>query len=469
MNAQQILRILLARWWVVVLVSGVMVAATAVVTALLPRQYMASTTMVIEPRGTDVLGAANVGAQMAAQTYMATQIDVLQSERVAREVVRSLGIERSPAAQEQWREATNGMGSFEGYFGSLLTKNLDVKPARESSVVTLSFTGTDPQFSAQVADAFAKAYIATNLELRNQPSKLYATWFDEQLKSLRADAEQAQAKVSAYQQRNGIVASDERLDIEGARLAELSQQLSIALSQAVDARTRSQVSAPNVRSLPEVGSTPVVQGIRSDLLHAETRLQQASEHMGPAHPTRERLEAEVSGMRERLDAELRNANGSVAAVSSGQNMRVTELRKVVQSQKQRVLEIKAQRDEMHTLMREAENAQRVFEVALQRLAQNRLESQNTQANAYILNAAAVPGTPSSPKVRRNLLLSAVVGLLLGLAAALLVELADRRIRSAQDLEAGVKLLVFGSLPRTRPARASKALGWAESTTSAQGA
>lgn len=462
----QLLRIVVARWWVIVLVCGAMIGATAAVMQLLPRQYTATTTMVIDSRPTDVLGAANSLAPVVAQSYLATQIDILQSERVAHAVVRALGIDRNPVARQQWMADTNGVGTIEAYFAGRLTRNLDVRPSRDSSVVSLSFTGTDPQFAAQVANAFASSYIAVNLELRNQPSKLYANWFDDQLKGLRADAEQAQARVSAFQQRNGIVASDERLDVENARLTELSQQLSIAQSQAVDARSRSLGSAASVRSLPEVSSTPVLQTLRSDLLRAEARLQEASATMGPAHPTHERLSAEVGSLRERLDAELRNASGSVAAVSDVQRQREAELRSIVASQKEKVLRLKAQRDEMLTLVREAETAQRVFDVALQRLAQTRLDSQNTQANAYVLNAAAVPGEPSSPKVRRNLILSAVLGLLLGLAACLMVELLDRRIRSRSDLEVSLQMPVLGSLPRSLARRpAVGALPWADTVIS----
>jgi chain length determinant protein EpsF len=453
------LRVILARWWVVVLVAGVMVGATAGVTAMLPRQYTATTTMVIEPRGADALGG-NAGAQIMAQSYLATQIDVLQSERVAREVVKALGIDHNPGAVAQWREASKGAGSIESHFAGLLAKKLDVKPSRESSVVALSFTGTDPQFAAQVVDQFAKTYIATSLELRNQPSKTYAGWFDEQLKSLRADLEQAQSRVSAYQQRNGIVANDERLDVESIRLQELSQQLVLAQSQAVDSRSRSETSSASVRSVPEVGSTPVVQTLRSELLRTETRLKEAGEVYGAAHPTHERLQAELASLRERLQAELSNADSSVTTVAAVSDRREEGLRGAVATQKQRVLQIKQQRDEMSTLQREAENAQRVFDIALQRLAQTRLESQNTQSNAYILNAAAVPGEPSSPKVQRNLTLSAVLGLLLGLAAAFLVELVDRRIRSADDLEVGLKLPMLGFVPRSLPRRAKrKSLGW----------
>jgi len=257
--------------------------------------------------------------------------------------------------------------------------------------------------------------------------------------------------------------------VESIRLQELSQQLVLAQSQSVETRSRSETSTASVGSVPEVGSTPVVQNLRSELLRAETRLQEASQVYGAAHPTLERLQGELASLRERLQTELGNANVSVATVAAVSDRREGGVRTAVAAQKQRVLQIKQQRDEMSTLQREAENAQHVFDVALQRLAQTRLESQNTQTNAYILNSAAVPGEPSSPKVQRNLMLSGVLGLLMGLAAAFLVELVDRRIRSADDLEAGLKLPMLGSVPRTAPRRRDPAsLSWRGAAAAPQG-
>jgi chain length determinant protein EpsF len=458
LTIQRLLRILLARWWVLVLVCGAMVTAAAVVGALLPRQYTATATMVIEPRATDVLGTLAPGQQGLGANHLATQIDILRSDRVATEVVRRLGIAASPAAQRQWREATGGNGTIEGYFAGIISRNLDVKPSRESSVVALSFTGGDPQFAAQAANAFAEAYVATNLALRNQPSRLYADWFDEQLKPLRAEAEAAQSRVSEFQQRNGIVAGDERFDIENARLAELSQQLSIAQSQAVDTRARLDGSSAQVSSVPEVSQTPVVQNLRADLLRAQTRLEQVAQQYGTAHPSHVVARTEVDALQERLERELGNARTTVATVADVTDRRESELRVAVMAQKTRVLQAKALRDELSTLMREAETAQRVFDVARQRQAQTRLDSQNTQSGAYVLNAATAPGEPSSPKTQRNLMLAAGLGLLLGLAAALLTEAADRRIRGAADVEAGAQVPVLGSLPRSAPSWRRRSAG-----------
>ena len=80
---------------------------------------------------------------------------------------------------------------------------------------------------------------------------------------------------------------------------------------------------------------------------------------------------------------------------------------------QRLLQAKQLRDEMGVLMREVDNAQRVYDAALQRYAQSKLESQTNQPQAYVLTSAAPPGEPSSPKTKLYLSLSAALGLLLG--------------------------------------------------------
>jgi G-rich domain on putative tyrosine kinase len=64
-------------------------------------------------------------------------------------------------------------------------------------------------------------------------------------------------------------------------------------------------------------------------------------------------------------------------------------------------------------------------------------------NVEVAQAAAVPTSPSSPKVSRNTILSGALGLLLGLGVAFLLERLDRRIRTPEDLEAIYGLPLLG--------------------------
>jgi chain length determinant protein EpsF len=448
MTAQQLLRVALARWWVMALVFAATVGATTVVSLLLPRMYSATTRVVIEPRSSELLSQNAPGlSPSVTQTLMATQLDVFTSERVAQRVIVDLGIEKSETARRQWMEATDGQGTMSQYFSAVLLKNLEVRPSRDSAVFTVNFTARDPVFAAEVANAFARAYINLNLEMRTAPAQRSAAWFDDQIKKLRENVEAAQASLSRYQQEKGIVASDERLDSENARLAELSQQLTLAQSSTFDARARAAQGGPLERSLPDVAGAPVVRELRTDIARAQARLDEASENFGPAHPTHLRLKAELDSLRERLANELDTTTGNLETASVASQQREASLSAAVTAQKARVLQSKQHRDEMAALMREADNAQRIYDAALQRMSQSRLEAASTQSNAFILSAAQPPTEPSSPKTQVYIALSVGIGLMLGLAAAAIVEVTDRRVRCEADIEGGLKVQCMGVLPR----------------------
>src|SRR5450432_1821460 len=232
----QYLRIVWARKWLILAVFVVIAASGVAITVLLPRQYTAETSLIVEMRIDPALGA--LAPALAAPSYMATQIEVLRSERVASRAVKILGVERSPTAVAQWREATKAKIPLERYFADVLERGLAVEPLRGSSVINLSFTSADPIFAQAAANAFAQAYMDVSVDLRVAPARQSASFLDEQSKTLRANLEKAQATLSKFQQSKGIVVSDERLDQENARYTALISQLAMAEAERVETSAR---------------------------------------------------------------------------------------------------------------------------------------------------------------------------------------------------------------------------------------
>src|SRR3954471_15533512 len=106
MTPKQILQVVWARKWLVLVLLVAVSAAGIVTTMLPPRQYTAQATLVVEMRIDPVLGAR--APSLAAPGYMATQIEIIRSDRVASRAVQMLGIERSDTAVKQWQKATEG-------------------------------------------------------------------------------------------------------------------------------------------------------------------------------------------------------------------------------------------------------------------------------------------------------------------------------------------------------------------------
>lgn len=454
MNLTQFLLILRARWKVVLATFLVVVLGTLSISLSLPKQYTATTTLVVDFKGMDPILGIMLPAQMM-PGYMATQMDIIQSHKVAVDVVKALRLTENPAAREQWRGETGGRGTPEDWFADVLLNKLDVKPSRESNVVEIAWTGSDPKFAAIIATAFADAYIKTNLELRVDPARQTAAFFEEQLKILRENLERAQSKLSEYQRQKGYSSADERLDVETGRLAELSAQYSLTQAQAADALVRQRQLADflargaNPDSLPDVLANPLVQNLKAQLANSEARLEQISSQLGGNHPEVKRLKADIEQQRTRLIAEVSTAGKALSNAARIAERREAGLRQAVAEQKARLMRFNQGRDEMAVLMKEVESAQRAYETASMRFTQTNLESQTSQTNISILTRAIPPLQPSSPKLVLNMLVSIFLGTMLGVGVVLFAEMIDRRVRSVTELAEAVQAPMLGVLLHDR--------------------
>lgn len=442
MNFTQFLLILYARKWVILGVLLATVAVTAAVSLLLPKEYTATATLIIDSKSKDAITGQLLPSQMF-PGYMATQIDIINSSQVAGRVVRELKLTENPATRQQFMEATQGEGTIEQWMANLLLQKISAEPSRESSIISIGFTGADPRFAAIVANAFARSYIETNLDLRVAPAKQTAAWFDQQIVQLREKVDEAQQKLTAYQREKGIVESEERLDVETRRMADLAGQMVAAQSASFDASSRTRDSA----SLPEVINNPVVQNLKAQVAQGEGQLAVLANRVGANHPDFIRLQAEVNSYKAKLANELNTATRGVGATAGAARQRFGELSGAFERQKAKVLELKQQREEATLLARDLENAQRIYDSALQRYGQSRMEAQSTQTDIAVLNPAVAPTQASKPRVMFNLLLAVFFGTLLGVSLGFMVELLDRRVRSGQDVIAALDIPVLAEVSK----------------------
>ncbi|MCV2422822.1 chain length determinant protein EpsF [Paucibacter sp. DJ2R-2] len=446
MNFTQIFSILKARWVVGALVLGATLLATLVISLILPKQYLATASVVVDVKP-DPISAMAYGS-MVSPGFIATQVDIIQSERVAQRVVRNLKLTENPQIREQWKEATGGQGSLDAWIADSFQKYMDVKPSRESNVLSISYRAPDARFAAGLANAFVQAYVETSLELRVDPAREYSNFFDMRAKEGREAVEKAQNKLSAFQSEKGITAADERLDIENTRLNELSSQLVALQALASESSSRlNQAQSGSADKMQEVFNSPVVAGLKADVSRQEARLQEFNVKLGESHPQVVELKANLNELRDRLNLEVKRISGGVSVSYNINKQREAQVRSELAAQRAKVLQMKAVRDEGAVLVRDLENAQRAYDAITARRNQSSLESQTTQSSVNVLSQAVAPVLPASPKLVLNLVLSLFVGSMLALGTVMVMEMRDRRVRSQEDVSTLLGLPVIGVLPK----------------------
>jgi chain length determinant protein EpsF len=437
----QYLRIIWARKWLVLALFVVIAAAGITTTLLLPRQYTADASLVVDIRIDPALGA--LAPALAAPSYMQTQVEILRSERVASRAVKILGVERSAAAVAQWREATQAKISLERYFAGVLQRGLYVEPGRGSSLINISFTAPDPIFAQAAANAFAQAY--QDVSVRVAPARQSASFLDEQVKTLRTNLEQAQSRLSKFQQAKGIVVTDERLDQENARYNALIAQVANAQSERVETETRQRFTGGEFS--PDVLQSGPVMGLKSQLASAETKLSEISSIVGKNHPQRLQLEAQIGELKQQLAAETRRVAGGTSTSNRGSSQKVAELQALADAQKKQLLSLRSDRDQIAVYQRDVDAAKAAYDAVAQRLGVINLEGQNSQANTRLLSPAVEPLEPSRPKVSAGIAGSLLGALAVGILAALGLEMLDRRTRMPEDLMVMPGVPVIGVLRR----------------------
>ncbi|MGV7235036.1 MAG: GNVR domain-containing protein [Nitrosomonadaceae bacterium] len=464
------------------------VVIAGIITYLSPKMYLATTSLNFEFSANPVDTRGNVLSQ---KTYIDTQIDIIESQSVAQEVVNSLTEyekarleaalgERYSAidkfiskvrssvkslfsdrkSSSSSRNSSDGTGGGEtlnirsaySALARAIGVDLIVEPMIESRIVTISYKSTDRKIAALMANRYAEAYIATSVRMITDPAQKSKVWFDEQLKSLRTRLEEAQAELTAYQQNEGIVSTEEgRLNIESAHLEDLTAQLATAQQttrNAVSEQRKLQEvidSGASLMTFRPVSDNPVVKNIKAEIRSLKGDIAEKSSSLGKNHPDMKKLNSELYSAQRRLDSEIDEIIIGIANAADLSREREQGLEEALKSQKDIVLDLKNQHDQIAVIKREVESAQATYNAALNQLNTTSMQSMIDQTNVSIIDGANIPTIHATPRVMLNLALGAFGGLLMGIGLVLFMELIIRRVHTREELIDELNIPLLGHL------------------------
>jgi succinoglycan biosynthesis transport protein ExoP len=440
MTLSQLMLLLRARHRIIARTTLILLIAAATLYLLFPPSYRATTALVLNYKAVD---PSTGSGQLA--NYVTTQMDVIRSMGVARQVVDSLRLAEQPRWQEQFAEKAKGRGDIKEWLAERMLKKLDVVPGRDSAVLKVSIKDENPQFAATAANAFARAYEDTQFQLKASPLRSAATHFSEHLAGLRENLAQAQTRLSQYRKEKGITSEQAHLDVESERLNELSRQLVLVQVQLMEERSgEEQAQGRQAAQSPQVLADPLTHTLKAQLNEAEARLAELSKRYTELHPQYQAAQAEVNRSQRALRAHVRTAAAGIENQARMLQQRASELSRAVEIQGEKVLALNQSRDELLVMNKEMEDAQRAYDAASKRMMEANIEG-FTPPEVAVLSVATPPVKPSGPGLPIWLAAAALLGMVAGAGLALLAELRDRRVRSAADLLELAGLPVLGEV------------------------
>jgi capsular exopolysaccharide synthesis family protein len=330
-------------------------------------------------------------------------------------------------------------------------EKLKVNRVRNTLLIEIRFTASDPVKAAKIANSIAEFYLADQLDIKQKASGFAATALEEKLQVLQRKVMFAEKRVAEFKAQHNIFDSEGHLLAE-KELARLMEQTVLARNQTAEARAKyeqAQLFATVGARTDDLGSVLESNSIRllkDQLAAAQRKEAELRTKYGSRHPDILKVSAEVAEAKAQLDEEIRKLVSSLKNVYEVADRREKQLNLDLAKLKDGEVESKAQSIRLGELMREAATEKQLFEALLTRFK----ETQETQGlhlpDARIVEQADVPLFPAGPKRLQIVLLSIVGGLIAGLAIALVLEFATSGVAVPEDVERSLEIAHLSSIP-----------------------
>lgn len=439
----------------------------ATLTLLMTPIYTARATLQIDRETARIIDSEDVAPRenmMAGEEFFQTQYGLLRSRSLAERVIESLGLASSNEAlealgvkpPEEGGTAATEASRRSAAVLEALQDNLSVSPVRGSRLVAVGYDNPNPVVAARVANGFAENFIQSNLDRKFESSSYAREFLEERIAQTKERLESAERQLVAYAANQQIINVGEPSEgASGGATESLTSNNLVALNQAL-ARTRAErvaaeerwrsASSANVMTLSEVLQNPTVQRLTEQRAILHTQYQQKLSIYQPDYPEMVQLRAQI----EEADSQIRTIADNIRSSIRSQYEIAANQERALQTQVTGltgdVLDLRDRSIQYNILQRELDTTRTLYEALLQRYKEVGVTGGVTANNISIVDAATPPRKPSKPNMILNMALAALLGLGLGVLAALVLEALDETLATPDDVEKKLGVAVLGVIP-----------------------
>jgi capsular exopolysaccharide synthesis family protein len=416
------------------LIAGVGAAAAVAAFAIVmlqPRTYTAASLLLITPHqelsAQDAAAAAATGAPSAVDS----EIELLRSPALMDDLAGALGM-----------QSANATSAVETNLASII----DIHRRSNTGVVEIRARASTAERAQLIANAYADVYLASQLNAHVSSDQQSNTLAWERLAELRSDAQEAEGALEAYRAEAGL---DDNATAQAA-MGDMQSQVQSAQAELADRQARQRrveelrQSGASLDTLAGVLNSAALNSLMQRSAELSRRQADLDTRYLPSHPDVQAARAEREDLDQRIQAEVRRASADLAAQATSARAHVDSMQQSMRASSGELRGTSGSSERLHQLEQEASQARQVYESFLQR--QQAAPAGPGTVDARLLSHASLPAAPSSPQLRIALAIAIAAGLLLGFGAAMMVELFDKSVKNADDLEAKVGHKAIASIP-----------------------
>jgi succinoglycan biosynthesis transport protein ExoP len=446
-------RVLRIRLPLIVLITCLVLVTTVVVTAFLPRWYLATTKVKVEkPEGEVKLFQA--AANTAYDPYfLQDQLKIMQSEKIFYPVIDRLSLNTRLAA---YVGAPGGNLTSDLTYQYMVNKMLRVESQRSSSLIEINVYAQDPALAADIANEIAKVYSEDRISVATAQQTEGVAELRKELADQEEVVKKQRDTVETLRKDLNISGVDLNVKYSDMEIETLRQMQNSLIALRVDAigrKTRWErfKSIPLEQRMGLVNSELIpdqnIQNLLQAYLVADQKVTQLKARLGEAHPDLVSAIENRAKIREQLESLLRGYESGLEMAYQEAQARVEELEN--QLAKAKVEQILSARDRMRPFDEAAQRLDdetRLYTTLRLTLRQREIDFQVPKHTIEILNTAEPPRRFSRPSWILNIASAIVFGLILGIGVALTLEYFDTSLRDVADVEGRLKIPVLGVIP-----------------------
>jgi polysaccharide biosynthesis transport protein len=456
------------RWLPAVLVMGGVTLLTAVVTFLQKPVYQAEGQVLLRKDSglTASLDKSSMGALEALTQKtnpISTEIEIIQSGPIVRRVIQSL----------QLKDPDRKLLEPEKFL-----KSLSVTNTKETDLISLKYKDTDPQLAMVVVNKLIELYRERNLGSMRAQATATRQFIETQLPKAENDVRRYEAAIRAFKEQSKVVSLPDEAKASVENIGDIQKALTNYQGLLADAKARSQtlrnqlgLSSSQGLAVNALSQSPSVQKALTDLQEVRRNLATFRTQLQPDHPQILDLEEKESALKSFLGSQVGQVVGNADANSSLKTLQAGDTKqKITESLIKAEAERAGLQDQVNVLQdaqstyrnriatlprfeqtqRELERklgvAQGTYEALLKRLQEVRIAENQNLGNIETVSSAILPDKPISPKILLNLAIGTVMGLLLGIGTALLLESLDNSIKTVKEAQEVFDFTVLGTIP-----------------------